>query len=81
MITNIEIYRKRKGYSARDLAEIVGVSPMSVSYWERLKLVPSIQNFMKLCRALDATVDELWQPEWESMPNKSGSRKKRKECS
>lgn len=78
MATKIEIYRKQKGYTMKDLAEIIGVSAMAVSYWESLKLVPSSRNLLKLCRALDTTVSDLWQPEWDTMPSRSH---KRKECS
>lgn len=52
-------YRKQKGLSQEELANIVGVSRQSIYSWEAGKSIPDMKNIVKLCEELDITVDKL----------------------
>lgn len=58
----IAIYRKIKGYTQEQLGEIVGVSGQAVSKWENGG-VPDISLLPTLSRALDASIDALFDME------------------
>ncbi|MBQ7775484.1 MAG: helix-turn-helix domain-containing protein [Lachnospiraceae bacterium] len=55
----IYAYRKLKGLTQEQLADIVGVSPVAVSKWERAISVPNVDVLCKLADCFDITVDEL----------------------
>lgn len=51
--------RKRKNYTQRELADILGISDKTVSKWERGAGLPEVSLMMPLCNELDITVNEL----------------------
>lgn len=51
--------RKRKNYTQRQLAEILGVSDRTISKWECGKGFPEVSLLLPLCNELDITVNEL----------------------
>lgn len=51
--------RKRKGYTQRQLAELLGISDKTVSKWERGNGFPEVSLLLPLCDELDITVNEL----------------------
>lgn len=51
--------RKVKGYTQKDLAEILEISDKTISKWETGKGFPEISLLMPLCKALDLNVNEL----------------------
>ena len=51
--------RIEKGYSQKDLAEILFVSESAVSKWERGITYPDITLITDICKALDITEHEL----------------------
>lgn len=51
--------RKRKGYTQRQLADILGISDKTVSKWERGNGFPDISLLLPLCEELDISVNEL----------------------
>ena len=55
----IKFYRKEKGYTQSDLAEIIGVSTQAVSKWETDSGLPDISQVLPLCKALGASADKL----------------------
>lgn len=55
----INYYRKNKGISQENLAEILGVSRQSVSLWENNQTIPSMDKLFQLSRVLDISMDEL----------------------
>ena len=55
----IKQVREEKGVSQRQLAEIVGVSAVTVLNWENGIYDPSAKDLIKLSKALDASIDYL----------------------
>lgn len=51
--------RKRKGYTQRQLADILEISDKTVSKWERGNGFPEAALLLPLCNELDITVNEL----------------------
>lgn len=51
--------RKRKGYTQRQLADILGISDKTISKWERGNGFPEVSLLLPLCNELDITVNEL----------------------
>lgn len=47
------------GYTQKELAELVGVSEMTVSNWETGKTAPSIRLWKKLASVLGVAMQEL----------------------
>ena len=55
----IKKLRKEKELSQQELADILGVSPKTVSKWECSNGLPDITLLKKLSEVLDVTTDEL----------------------
>jgi len=51
--------RKRKGYTQRQLADILEISDKTISKWERGNGFPEVSLLLPLCNELDVTVNEL----------------------
>lgn len=51
--------RKSKGYTQRQLADILGISDKTVSKWERGNGFPDVSLLLPLCEKLDISVNEL----------------------
>ena len=51
--------RKHKGYTQRQLSELLGISDKTISKWERGNGFPEVSLLLPLCRELDITVNEL----------------------
>lgn len=51
--------RKQKGYTQRQLADILGISDKTISKWERGNGFPEVSLLLPLCDELDITVNEL----------------------
>lgn len=51
--------KKCGGYTQKELAELVGVSKMTVSNWETGKTAPSIRLWKKLVTVLGIAMQEL----------------------
>ena len=51
--------RKRKKYTQRDLADLLGISDKTVSKWERGNGFPEVSLLLPLCNELEITVNEL----------------------
>ena len=51
--------RKRKGYTQRQLADILEISDKTISKWERGNGFPDVSLLLPLCNELDITVNEL----------------------
>lgn len=58
---NIKKYRKEKGYTQRELADLIGVSVQAVSKWETDAGAPDISQIVPLASALDISTDALFQ--------------------
>lgn len=51
--------RKSKGYTQRQLADIIGISDKTVSKWERGNGFPEVSLLLPLCEELEISVNEL----------------------
>ncbi len=51
--------RKREGFSQSKLAELIGVSFMTIRRWESGEVIPRINEVKRLAEILHVTVDEL----------------------
>lgn len=56
-------YRKKKGYTQKELAELLGVSNKAVSKWETGNSLPDISLLTPISEVLDIKVSELLQTE------------------
>jgi transcriptional regulator with XRE-family HTH domain len=53
--------RKKRGISQDKLAEAVGVSDArTIRAWEKGEAFPEVENLEQLCKALNATIRELF---------------------
>lgn len=57
----IEIKRKRKGWSKRELARRVGCTDVAVWKWETNRSVPRVHMIVRLCSHLDLDVEEAFR--------------------
>lgn len=55
----IALMRKEKGYTQRQLAEILGISDKTLSKWETGRGFPEMSLIMPLCEALGIRADDL----------------------
>lgn len=55
----IKFYRKEKGFTQSDLAEIIGVSIQAVSKWETDAGMPDISQIVPLAKALNVSTDTI----------------------
>ncbi|CAM3880185.1 MULTISPECIES: methyltransferase domain-containing protein [Paenibacillus] len=56
---NIAIYRKEKGLTQEELAQILGLSFQAVSKWENAQSMPDIALLPELSRSLEVSIDKL----------------------
>lgn len=57
--------RKKKGISIRELANRTGISKSAINYIENEKTSPTMQNMEKLAKALDTTIEDLYDSEYK----------------
>ena len=65
---NIKKYRKEKGYTQRELADLIGVSVQAISKWETDTGAPDISQVVPLASALDISTDALFDYEHHTIP-------------
>lgn len=65
---NIKKYRKEKGFTQRELADLIGVSVQSISKWETDTGAPDISQVVPLAAALEISTDALFDYEHHAMP-------------
>lgn len=58
-ISNIRAERCRVGMSQRQLAEVLGVTPASISRWECGECTPSMANLKRMSSLFGTTLDYL----------------------
>lgn len=56
---NISIYRKEKGLTQEELAQILGLSFQAISNWENAQSMPDISLLPTLSRTLEVSIDKL----------------------
>ena len=52
-ISQLHFKRKQKGLNQKELADLVGCSDKSISNFESLKTVPSLDLLKKICKVLE----------------------------
>ena len=55
----IKFYRKEKGFTQGELAEIIGVSIQAISKWETDSGMPDISQILPLAKALNVSTDTI----------------------
>ncbi len=56
----IKVYREMRGYTQEQLAEKVNVATTTISAWETGKFFLEYPSILKLCDALEITVEDLF---------------------
>ena len=56
---NIKKARKTAGVTQKELAERLQVYPKDISRWENGAHAPTLEMFIKICRELNASADEI----------------------
>ncbi|MBR6627956.1 MAG: helix-turn-helix transcriptional regulator [Lachnospiraceae bacterium] len=57
---NIRVYRKNKGFTQEELANLLGVTPQAVSRWESEAGLPDIGLIIPMAQILGVTTDALF---------------------
>jgi len=69
----IKSLREKKGYTQKQLAELLNVSDKAVSKWETQKGLPDISLLEPIAKTLGISVAELLSGEWVINNNSSGN--------
>ncbi|WP_433945514.1 helix-turn-helix domain-containing protein [Paenibacillus sp. SN-8-1] len=56
---NISLYRKEKGLTQEELAQMLGLSFQAISKWENAQTMPDISLLPQLSRILEVSIDKL----------------------
>jgi len=75
--SNITKYRKRMGLSQKDLAEILGTKPSTVSSWEQSVSTPNVEMLSEMCRIFKTTPTQLMG--WDYFDKKFDTNKMQKD--
>lgn len=63
----IVFFRKEKGITQRELADLLHISYQAVSKWESGKSLPTVEMLYDICNLLNVTVDALLnESEWQN---------------
>lgn len=60
MRDKLKAERMEKHLTGRGLTQLAGVTQGAYSLWEQGKATPSVHNALRLARALDTTVEDLF---------------------
>lgn len=55
----IKTYRKEKGWTQKELAELLHLSDKTISSWETGRTYPDLDNLIQLADLFELTLDEL----------------------
>ena len=61
LVNMLKVHRAMKNLTQAELAELAGITRVSVNAIEGGRMVPSVLLALKLARALGVTVDELFR--------------------
>lgn len=54
-----KLYRKLLGMTQKDLADYLGVAPITVHCWENGKSLPNVDELYRMSRLFNVTMEEL----------------------
>ena len=57
---NITKYREDAGFSQRELAQQLGITPSRISNWEQGANRPTIDILFEVCRALHVSINDIY---------------------
>lgn len=57
---NITKYRENAGFSQRELAQQLGITPSRISNWEQGANCPTIDILFEVCRALHVSINDIY---------------------
>ena len=56
---NIKLYRKNKGFTQEELAELLNITPQAISKWESESGLPDVSMLIPLAQVLGVSTDAL----------------------
>lgn len=60
VLERITYYRKQKGWTEYQLAEMSGLTQSTISSWYRKDMIPSIPSLEKICTAFGITLSQFF---------------------
>ena len=57
---NITKYRENAGFSQRELAQQLGITPSRISNWEQGANCPTIDILFEVCRVLHVSINDIY---------------------
>ena len=75
--TKLAFLRKKRNMTQDQLAELLGVSKITVSYWERMVRTPEIQMLVRIADVFDVSTDYLLDRTDDPDSHKSDEEKKK----
>ena len=57
---NITKYREQAGFSQRELAQRLGITPSRISNWEQGANCPTIDILFEVCKALHVSINDIY---------------------
>lgn len=64
----LQTRRRRKGWTQKQFAALVGVKTATVSAWEAGRCFPAVHTRQQVCDALGATLKDLRLPPYDRQP-------------
>lgn len=61
LLNHVEEFRTKRGLSRQQLADTVGVHLQTIGYIERGEYAPTLALALRLAKALECSVEELYQ--------------------
>lgn len=58
--SNITKYRENAGFSQRELAQQLGITPSRISNWEQGANCPTIDILFEVCKALHVSINDIY---------------------
>lgn len=58
---NLKRFRKAQNLTQTQLGRLCGLQPSAINHFETGRRIPAIKNVIKLCSALEKTMDELFR--------------------
>lgn len=65
----IKTYRKEKGWTQKELAELLHLSNKTISSWETGRTYPDLDNLIQLADLFELTLDELIREDKKMIKN------------